>query len=113
MTATTKLTYGSLLNTVTSAADAVGSVFSTTTHAIGMLDQFVTKAANTQRKTYAVDALNEDADLRRHFAFKESEANIRVEEFCAKSPSHAKHYEEAFNRYAELTAPTQDAPSSI
>lgn len=95
-------TVGSLLTTVSTAANAITSTLNTATKSVGMLDAFVTKAADEQALQYRRDKEIFLQSLIRDSAEEAAEADIRVEAYIAKSPAHKAHYERQFERFEQL-----------
>lgn len=92
--------FSSLLATVEGIANSVTSVANTTTKSIGMLDAFVTKAANEQRYAHVKDELNYEEDLLADYSRKRAEQDLKVVAFCSQSPVHKELYEKHYNKLA-------------
>ena len=103
--ASAKLTLGSIFGTINDTANAVSSLVNTTTRGIGMLDAFVTKAANEQRKQHIADDAKFEETLLREFAQEQAEADLKVVEFCKKSADHERLYQKSYDRLNSLLNP--------
>lgn len=99
--ATARVALGSIFRTVSDSANAVSSLVNTTTKSIGMLDKFVTKASEEQRKNHLRDGALFDENLRISFAEEKANLLLKAEEYCNKSELHKEHFNAA---YAEMNA---------
>lgn len=103
-----RMAFGSILGTVTSAASAVTTTLDSVTAGVGMLNSFVAKAANEQRHRHIAD---EEVFLDRLIKEKAEEstlADISTKKFMAKSADHAKFYEEHFEKFTKLLKPNAE-----
>lgn len=103
--ATARLTFGSVLGTVNTAATTLTSTISAAGKAIGMIDTYVSEAAEKQgirsladMETYVDQLISEKSE-------ESATRKLAVLEFCGKSPVHKSLYEEAFNRYSSILRP--------
>ena len=106
--ATSRLTFGAVLETVTTTATALTGALSAVSEGTQILGAFVSKAAEEQRYRHLAD---KESFIERLITEKSEEratANLAVERFIAKSASHAKHYEDAYNTFTAILRPSAD-----
>lgn len=99
---TTRLSFGAVLGTVQSTANAVTGALDAASAGIGMLNSFVTQAADNQRVRQIADKEDFVENLIMEKAEQRATAYLKVEKFCGKSPDHAKHYQGAYERFTQL-----------
>jgi hypothetical protein len=99
-----RTTAGSVLGTVTSAADAVGSVFGAASRGISMLDKYVADAQSNQTLRSVVDRDTFTQVLAEEKAMEEAVRKIQVLEFTNKSTDHKDLYSTAYDRIQALIA---------
>lgn len=102
--ASTRLALGSVLDTVVGTANALSSVVNTTTKSVGMLDAFVTKAADEQALQHKKDRKVFIKSLIREAAQEQAQADLKALEFCKKSDAHDKLYTEHLSEFEQLFA---------
>ena len=104
--ATARLTLGSILNTVNTAANTVTSTLDAASTGIGMLNNYVNNAAAHQKARIAID--NEDfiESLVREKARERAESTLGVQKYIGQSTEHAKAYQEAYETYSKILRPS-------
>lgn len=89
---------------VASVATSVSELFNTGTKSISMLDTMVSTAAAKQSDRTKIEL----AEYREHIIMeassREAETAIQVEEFIAKSPKHAQHFNSSYAKFSALFA---------
>ena len=100
-TATTRLTFGAVLGSVEAAAATVTSTLDTATKAVGMLNRFVSDAADKQNLRSKVDMHEFKTVLVEQKAMEEALRKKGIEEFC-KDSTNSKHYQAAYDRLAAI-----------
>jgi hypothetical protein len=100
--ATARVTLGSLLGTVNTAASTLTGTIGTIGKTVGMLDVLVTSASIKQRMDTRADLADYAQKLRVRCAQEEAEMHLDVVEFCGRSAAHKKLYADAFNKYSKL-----------
>ena len=100
--ATARLTIGTVLGTVVSAAETVTSTLNAVSKTVGMANAYVEKAAREQQGRYLNDAAQFAVQLTNEGTMAEAEMNLEVIKFCAKSAQHAKLFEGSYEKYAKL-----------
>jgi len=109
--ATARLTFGTVLDTVSTAAVTVTGALDTVSTTIGMANAFVTKAANEQALRHTADNETFIDRLIEEKAMEQTAINLEIETFVAKSERHKFHYEQAYDRYAAILK--KKAPSHL
>lgn len=99
---TTRLSFGAVLGTVQSAANAVTGALDAASAGVGMLNSFVTQAADNQRVRQIADKEDFVENLIMEKAEQRATAYLKVEKFVSKSADHAKHYQGAYERFTQL-----------
>lgn len=105
---TTRLSFGAVLGTVQSTANAVTGALDAASAGIGMLNSFVTQAADNQRIRQVADKEDFVEALIMEKAEQRATAYLKVEKFVSKSPDHAKHYQGAYERFTQLLRSPED-----
>ena len=100
--ATARLTLGTVLGTVVSAAETVTGALNAVSKTVGMANAYVEKAAREQQGRYLNDAALFSTQLANEGTMAEAEMNMEVIKFCAKSALHAKMFEQSYDKYAKL-----------
>lgn len=100
--ATARLTLGTILGTVNTAAGAATAALDTIANTIGMANAYVEKAAMEQRGRHLNDAKLFTRQLVIEGSEQLTEMNLHVLAYCKKSPEHKKLFEEAYEEFAEL-----------
>lgn len=99
---TTRMTLGSVLGTITSAASTVTSVLDTATTAVGMATAFVDKAANEQRIRYAVDKEAAKERIIEEAGIETLTRAERLKDIAAKSDWHKEQLQKALTKYSDI-----------
>lgn len=102
MSANTRVTLGALLGTVATTANTVTATFDALNKAIGMGNTAVSAAAARQKLRVAVDEHTYKTTLIREKAQEETEAKLKVVEYCAKSKDHADLYKSSFDELMQV-----------
>lgn len=100
--ATARLTLGSVLGTINSAATSVSSVFDTTTKAINMANKYVSDAADKQRIRSIVDMHDFTEKLSEEKAMEETLRKKTILEFTSQSKDNEELFNSAYNRIKDL-----------
>ena len=100
-TATARMTFGALLGTVATTANAVTSVVNTGVEGVSMLDRFVKKHATQQKIDHAADMADYAWRVGMQKAQELATLKQEVRAFCDKSEQHAADYAESFNSIME------------
>lgn len=95
--ANTRMTLGAVLGTIATTANTVTSTFDAVNKAIGMGNTAVSAAASRQKLRVSVDEHTYKTTLIREKAQEETEAKLKVLEFCAQSSDHADLYQSSFD----------------
>lgn len=99
---TTRLSFGAVLGTIQATANTVTGALDAASAGVGMLNSFVTQAADNQRIRQVADKEDFIENLIMEKAQQRSESYLKVEKFCSKSESHAKHYASAYKSFTTL-----------
>ncbi|QDH84044.1 hypothetical protein KMC60_gp01 [Achromobacter phage vB_AxyP_19-32_Axy11] len=99
--ATTRVTFGAVLGTINEAATTVSSTFGTATKAVGMLNTFVSAAADKQALRTKVDLHEFKTRLIEEKSMEEARRKVAIEDFC-KDEVNAKHFKSAYDRLSQL-----------
>lgn len=99
---TTRVSFGAVLGTVQSAAATITGALNAASDGIGMLNSFVTQAADNQRIRQIADREDFVEGLIMEKAEQRALAYLKVEKFCTKSADHGKHYGSAYERFTNL-----------
>lgn len=100
--ATARMTIGTVLATVSDAANAVSTVLGATTKAVGMLDQYVSDAANKQQIRSIVDMESFETRLQEEVAIEDTERQVQLIKFKDQSKDHTELFEKNFDRIGKL-----------
>ena len=96
--ASTKLTFGAILNTVTSTASALTSTVSAIGTGATMLEAYATKAADEQRYQYSQDVIGMQQRIDTNIARDIARSVIEINKEKQKDPAFA----EAFDHFYKL-----------
>ena len=99
--ATARLTLGSLLGTVTTAAEVATGALNTVALTVGMANSYVEKAAHEQQGRHKNDAALFTTRLVIEGAQAEAEMNREVISYCKKSTEHETLFKKAYEKYAK------------
>jgi hypothetical protein len=111
--ASSRLAIGSVLGTVASVANSIGTVADTITTGISMLNDTATAARERQLDTIAANKADYEDRIAEELGEEIMKRRIRIEELVATSPLHAKHYNEAYDKIkAAIAARRGNTPSN-
>lgn len=96
--ATSRLTFGAVLGTVSEAAGTVTTVLSTATASVGMLAKFVDDAAEQQRIRSIIDMDSFKEQAAEESAMQEATRKSDILVFCRKSDEHQQLFATAYDR---------------
>jgi hypothetical protein len=99
---TSRMTLGAVLGTVQTTANTVTATLEAANAAVGMLNTFVTGAAENQRIRAIADQETFIEDLIREKSYEEAQSGLKVEKFIAQSASHKTHYASAYEKFTGL-----------
>lgn len=100
-TANARMTIGTLLGSVNEAANTVADTFSTATKAVGMVNNYVSTAAEKQRVRNKLELASFTNQLLEEKAMEDTVRRIKIEEFC-KDENNATYFQESYDKLAEL-----------
>ncbi len=98
----TRLSFGAVLGTVQATANTVTGALDAAAAGIGMLNSFVTQAADNQRIRQIADKEDFIEGLIMEKAEQRATAHLKADKFCNKSADHARHYNDAYNAFEKL-----------
>lgn len=99
---TTRLSFGAVLGSVQSAANTMTGALEAASAGIGMLNSFVTQAADNQRIRQVADKEDFVEDLIREKGQQRTESDVKVAKFTSKSEGHLKAYNSHYARFESL-----------
>lgn len=105
----TRLTFGAVLGSVQSAANTVTGALDAASAGIGMLNSFVTQAADNQKIRQIADKEDFIETLIMEKAEQRATAHLKADKFCSKSADHSKHYNSAYSAYEKLLRGTEES----
>lgn len=97
MTATTRMTFGTILGTVTDAANTVSTTLKTATLAVGMAHTYVEDASIKQRMQSVAERSSFGEEVAINLAMKEAARKKEVRSYCADKET-AQDFKEAYDR---------------
>ena len=100
--ASSRLTFGAILQTVSTTANTVTATLDAANKSVGILTAFVDKASTEQRIRHIADKEVFIENLVQEKAEERAIANIKIEKFIAQSAEHRKHYQGAYEKFTEL-----------
>lgn len=103
--ATARFTAGAVLDTVTVAATTVVGALDTVSNGVGMLNAFVSKAAEEQRKRYLIDAATMDQRLVDEAARDQATRRRALDKELDADPVFKDHYLEAHAEFLAILKP--------
>lgn len=104
----TRMTIGNILGTVSSAANTITGAMDAASAGIGMLNSFVTQAADNQRIRQIADKEDFVEDLIREKAVQRTESDVKIAKFTSKSTGHATAYGNHYDRFTQLLRTEED-----
>lgn len=102
-TATVRMTAGTLLGTVNSAATTVADTFGTATKAVGMLNSYVSTMADKQAIRTKLEMHTFVNKLAEETAMVETLRKKNIEEFC-KDTDNARIYNAEYDKIVDILA---------
>ena len=99
---TSRLTFGAILSTVQTTANTVTNVLDAANAGVGMLNAYVTQAADNQRIRQIADKETFIEDLIREKAMQQATQTIKINKFTSQSAEQSKAYEDAYETYQSL-----------
>lgn len=105
----TRLTFGAVLGSVQSAANTVTGALDAASAGIGMLNSFVTQAADNQKIRQIADKEDFIETLIMEKAEQRATAHLKADKFCSKSADHSKHYNAAYDAFEKLLRGTEES----
>lgn len=106
---TSRLTFGAMLQTVTTTANTVTATLDAANQAVGMLTAYVSEASANQKLRQVADREVFIENLIMEKSEERALLNLKVEKFIAQSPAHAKHYQGAYEKFTELLRPADQS----
>lgn len=103
--ANSRMTFGAVLATVQTTANTVTNTLQAANSAVGMLNKFVSDAAQRQDVRSKLDNAIFEKTLHQEKAQELTASRLQVLEFCKQSADHATHYQAAYDELAELLKP--------
>lgn len=104
---TTRMTLGSVLNTVQTTASTVTNVLDTANAAIGMVSSYVEQAATHQKQRQIADNESFLVNLINEKAIEDSNALLAVDKFISQSTRHKELFASRHDAYTALLRPTK------
>lgn len=95
---------GSILGTITVAAERTSQLLNTAGSTIDQLDRFTQHASMKQKRRHKIEERQFTKRLILDAASADAEADIKVQEFRAKSEQHASLFDASFEEYTNLFA---------
>lgn len=105
---TTRLSLSAVLGSVHSMANTVTGAFDAASAGVGMLNSFVTQAADNQRLRQIADKEDFIEDLIREKAIQRTESDVKIDQFTSKSEGHKIAYGNHYHRFASLLRTAED-----
>lgn len=99
---TSRLTFGAILSTVQTTANTVTNVLDAGNAAVGMLNAYVTQAADNQRIRQIADKETFIEDLIREKAMQQATQTLKINKFTKQSEEQSVAYEAAYSTYQNL-----------
>lgn len=99
---TSRLTFGAILSTVQTTANTVTNVLDAGNAAVGMLNAYVTQAADNQRIRQIADKETFIEDLIREKAMQQATQTLKINKFTSQSTEQSEAYEAAYATYQKL-----------
>ena len=102
--ATARMTFGTVLGTVSEAAVAVSTVLGAGIKTVNMLDKYVSDAATKQEIRSIVEMESFEVRLQEEVAIEDTERQVRLQGFRDKSTEHERLFKANFDRIGKLLA---------
>ena len=108
--ATARNTIGTIFDTAGTSAIVVTGALKVVSAGVGLANAFVAKAQKDQQDQYAIDAETSVERMLEEAAYEQTETDLRITAYRAKSEQHAVSYENAYARFeAILRKPKLDS----
>lgn len=101
---TARMTFGTVLSTVSASAQAITTTVNVATKAVGMLDTYVSDAAEKQALRSLVDMEQFEVRLQEEISMEDTERQLKIDEFIGQSNRHQELYQANFDRIGQLLA---------
>lgn len=105
---TTRLSFSAVLGTVQATANTVTGALDAAAAGVGMLNSFVTQAADNQRLRQLADKEDFLEDLIREKAQQRTESDVKIDKFTSKSSGHKAAYTSHYSRFEKLLRTPED-----
>lgn len=105
---TTRLSFSAVLGTVQATANTVTGALDAAAAGVGMLNSFVTQAADNQRLRQIADKEDFIEDLIREKGQQRTESDVKIAKFTSKSPDHLTAYKSHYSRFEKLLRTAED-----
>ena len=102
--ATARLTMGAVFGTVASTAATVTGLLDSINAGAGMLNDYVTNAAEAQRMNIKADNAILKKVIIERISMEQMERRITINKTTSKSALHAELYQEAYDEFKDLFA---------
>lgn len=99
---TTRLSFGAVLGTVQATANTITGALDAAAAGVGMLNSFVTQAADNQRIRQVADKEDFIENLVMEKAQQRAESHLKADKFASKSAAHGEHYNKAYETFTTL-----------
>lgn len=104
--ATSRVTLGAILGTITTTAHTITSTFDAANKSVGMLNKLVSDASDRQNVRSKLDSAIFKATLHQDKAIELTESRRRIDDYIGQSERHRSLYETAFNELATVLDPS-------
>jgi hypothetical protein len=108
-TSSLRATVGSVLGTVTTAAQSVSSVFDAVSGGIGMANTYVQNAAEKQATQIDYEMADFEAHVHSTVAIERTRNNREIARFLDEDPANRDEFETIFSDLAEKVAARREA----
>jgi hypothetical protein len=106
---TARLTLGAVLGTIGSTASTVTGVLDSINTGAGMLNDYVTNAAENQRLNMKADKVVTKKTIIERMALEQMNRRIEITKICSKSKEHASLYQEAYDEFKDIFSDEEKA----
>lgn len=100
--ANSRMTFGAILGAVQTSATTITASLDAANAAVGMLNKFVTDAADRQQVRSKLDGAIYEKTLLQEKAQQLTESRLQVLNYCKQSAEHEQQYQAAFDELGEL-----------
>lgn len=108
-TSNLRTTVGSVLGTVTTVAQSVGSVFDAASGGIGMLNTYVQTASEKQAIGIDYEMADYEQDVLTRVSAQRTRQNREIKNFLDEHPGNAEEFEKVFTDLQEKVAARREA----